>query len=61
MSPSLEKFTRIEDSREEAKRKSDRARALALAEKIEAIMRSEPDRHIATDAYTMARNFFFQK
>ena len=43
------------------KRKEDRIRSIKLAEQIEAIMRSEPDKHVATDAYTMARSFFFQK
>jgi len=50
--------TDIQDS---ADRKERRIRAVKLAEQIEAIMRSEPDKHIATDAYTLARSFFFQK
>lgn len=42
-------------------RKEDRIRAIELAEQIEAIMRSEPNKNVATDAYTMARTFYFQK
>jgi len=45
----------------EIERKENRARAIKLAEQIEAIMRSEPNKSVATDAYTIARSFFFQK
>jgi hypothetical protein len=50
-----------EGLQDSADRKERRIRAVKLAEQIEAIMRSEPDKHIATDAYTLARSFFFQK
>ncbi len=43
------------------KRQENRARAIRLAEQIETILRSEPDRSIASEAHTMARSFFYQK